>query len=81
MLTFACQLPHRMPNSTPCLQTNLLGKKGGGKKKPLPAMCSVVKDAKACVKKGAEEGGCSWCEGAFMPAACMSEKVRQHKEA
>jgi hypothetical protein len=50
------------------------------KKKPAkaPASCADNKDKRDCTKLGSQEGDCAWCEGAYMPASCMSAMAAKY---
>jgi uncharacterized membrane protein YgcG len=42
-----------------------------------PPSCGDQKERRDCLKVGAEEGDCAWCEGDFMPASCVGVKAAE----
>jgi hypothetical protein len=42
-----------------------------------PPSCGDNKERRDCLKVGAEEGDCAWCEGDFMPASCVGVKAAE----
>jgi hypothetical protein len=65
-----CKMPKKHKKDDDTLQAD--------KPKPkAPASCGDNKERRDCLKVGAEEGECAWCEGDFMPASCVGVKAAE----
>jgi uncharacterized membrane protein YgcG len=66
----------RMPKEHKKDDADLAADKPEPKPKP-PTSCGDNKERRDCLKLGAEEGDCAWCEGDFMPASCGGVKAAE----
>jgi hypothetical protein len=69
------QLPSALPRAVLCCPWQA-DKPDKPKPKP-PTSCGDNKERRDCLKMGAEEGDCAWCEGDFMPASCVGVKAAE----